>query len=290
MKNRSLLPVLPIVLVILLSGCGGDQPETSTSAAEAEPAPESAVVQTAAPETAQSMGSTTSGFASKVANDALSGKAADLASGMKEALRVSADRAVDRLAGPDGLIRSGSMGVPLPEAVEKLRKPLSAVGQEGLLNNFSDTLNKAAADSLKVAPDVLEETLSAMQLGDVSRLLQGGDTAFTDFLEKNSRTLITEKMMPLVAEATKASGAVKVYEQIKATLEQSGTGNLLSQVGAATGIELPGADFNLEQYVSGEALGRLFDIMAEEERKLRENPAARSTELLQSLFGTLSGS
>lgn len=210
-----------------------------------------------------------------------SGEGFDLSNGVKEALEVAGNRAVDELAGPNGFRKNL---IPLPSTLEKSRPYLKAAGKEDLLTNFSTAMNAAAADAIKQSPQVINATVRSMQLSDVTELWQGQSDAFTRYLEKNARGLIVDRMMPEIKSATETSGATSAFKQITALLGQK-AGGLLSGIQAATGVEVPGANFDLDTYVADQAMNSLFNAMALEEKKLRENPAARSSQLLKSLFG-----
>lgn len=209
----------------------------------------------------------------------------DVNAGITQALNVAADRAVDYLTGPNGLMSNASLQIPLPESVEKLRKPLTSIGQEQLLNQFSTTMNGAATEALKLSPEILKQTISNLDVNNVASLLQGGDTAFTQYLDQNARGLILAKITPIIAQTTAASGATQYYKQISTALEQKGGGGLMAAVQTFTGVQLPSGDFDLDAYIANAAVGRLFEVVAVEEQKMRADPKARSTELLQTLFG-----
>ena len=211
---------------------------------------------------------------------ALGGDSADLNKALKEALQVAGTRAVDQLTGPNGFQKNL---IPLPANVEKTRSVLKAAGKEELLNNFSTAINAAAANAIKQSPAVINSTVQGMQLSDVTELWRGQSDAFTRYLEKHARGVIVEKMMPSIKTATDASGATQGFKQISSFLGEK-TGGLMASLQAATGVEMPNANFDLDNYVADQTMNRLFNSMAGEEKLLRENPAARSTQLLKSVF------
>lgn len=289
---HSLKSTLPLAAFALLLGCSrSDSAKTSTppaSTVTATPAAAAPVAPiTPPPAETKPTAQTPSQSASAVlANEAKKftqgsgGEGLDLSNGVKEALVVAGNRAVEELTGPSGFQKNL---IPLPSALEKSRPYLKAAGKEDLLTNFSTAMNSAAANAIKQSPEVINTTVRSMQLSDVTQLWQGPSDAFTRYLEKNARGLIVERMMPQIKSATEASGATSAFKQISAALGEK-TGGLLAGIQAATGLEVPGANFDLDNYVADQALNRLFNTMAVEEKKLRENPAARSSQLLKSLF------
>ncbi len=225
-------------------------------------------------------------FNQSSASEALSSSgfssAEELATALREALAVAAERALTDLGQAGGFADSELYRVPLPKTVESLRKPLQLVNREDLLDDFQATLNRAAEEGVAAAPAVVKSTIQSLTMEDLNELWKGEDDAITRFLEKRSRGQLSEKTLPLIAQATDSTGATRSYKQIQGALPESG-GGLFSKVQSFTG--LGAKDFDLDEYVNEQALDSLFLAMAAEEKAIRENPLARSTDLLKKLFG-----
>ena len=219
--------------------------------------------------------------AEAVAGSAFS-SAEDLATALREALAVSAERALKDLSKKGGFANSELYKIPLPKTIESLRKPLQLVNREDLLNDFEATLNRAAEKGVAAAPAVVKYTIQSLTLDDLNELWKGEDDAITRFLEKRSRDQLAIRTLPLIAEATNSTGATASYKRMYEAVPQTG-GGLFAKVQSFTGIGVKG--FDLDQYVNEKALDALFAAMAAEEKAIRENPVARSTSLLKKLFG-----
>ena len=154
--------------------------------------------------------------------------------------------------------------------------------QDYRLDEFQATMNAAAEAGVAAAPGIVKATINKLTLEDLNTLWKGEDDAITRFLEKQSRDTLSEKMQPLIARATNASGATRTYKSLLDAAPKSG-GGLFSKLQSFTGIGV--SDFDLDAYVNEKALDGLFAAMAAEEKALRENPMARSTDLLKKLFG-----
>lgn len=200
---------------------------------------------------------------------------------MREALAVSAERALTALGQKGGFSDSELYQIPLPGAVEKLRKPLALIQQDYRLDAFQETMNRAAESGVAAAPSIVKNAINGLTLEDLNDLWKGEDDAITRFLEKKSRDQLSEKMLPLIAKATDATGATRSYKDMLAALPK-GSGGFFSKVQSFTGIGVK--DFDLDQYVNEKALDSLFAAMAAEEKAIRENPMARTTDLLKKLF------
>jgi hypothetical protein len=210
------------------------------------------------------------------------GSAEELATALREALAVSAERALTDLSQKGGFANSELYQIPLPKTVESLRKPLSLVNQDALLDDFQATMNRAAEAGVAAAPSVVKGAIQSLTLEDLNELWKGEDDAITRFLEKRSRTQLAERTLPLISKATDSTGATRSYKQLYDALPQAG-GGLFSKLQSFTGIGAK--DFDLDTYVNEHALDSLFMAMAAEEKSIRENPMARSTDLLKKLFG-----
>lgn len=207
--------------------------------------------------------------------------AEELAKALREALAVSAERALTALGQKGGFANSELYQIPLPKSVESLRKPLALVDQDYRLDEFQATMNRAAEAGVAASPAIVKDAINKLTLDDLNKLWKGEDDAITRFLEKNSRATLSESMLPLISKATDSTGATRQYKDALDAIPDS-TGGFFSKVKSFTGIGVK--DFDLDQYVNDKALDALFASMAAEEKAIRENPLARSTDLLKKLF------
>jgi hypothetical protein len=220
--------------------------------------------------------------AGQAATESAFADAGELAKALREALAVSAERALTSLSEKGGFADSDKYRIPLPGTVEKFRKPLAVINQDYRLDEFQATMNRAAEVGVAAAPGIVKDSINRLTLDDLNTLWKGEDDAITRFLEKQSRDSLAERMLPLISKATDSSGATRQYKDVVAAIPQSG-GGFLSRVQSFTGIGV--SDFDLDQYVNEKALDGLFNAMAAEEKAIRENPMARTTDLLKKLFG-----
>lgn len=208
--------------------------------------------------------------------------AAELAKALREALAVSAERALTSLSKKGGFADSDLYRISLPNPVKNFRKPLALIKQDYRLDDFQATMNAAAEAGVAAAPGIVKDTINNLTLEDLNTLWKGEEDAITRFLEKKSRVTLSEKMLPLISKATDSSGATRSYKALLDSVPKT-AGGLFSKVKSFTGIGVK--DFDLDAYVNEKALDGLFAAMAAEEKAIRENPLARSTDLLKKLFG-----
>lgn len=213
-----------------------------------------------------------------------------ITSGLKAALARGVESAVSQLGRTNGFLQDTAVRIPLPEGLQRAERILRSAGQGAVADELITTLNRAAEAAVPEAAQVLGDAIRQLTLADVQTLLTSTNTAATDYFRRTSESQLQERFLPIVKSATARSGVASTYQQV---LNQSGLGASgpttgLGGVLARFGRSALGADnLDLDQYVTERALDGLFVKIADEERRIRENPAARTTELLEMVFGSL---
>lgn len=200
-----------------------------------------------------------------------------VAEGLKQALGKGVQSAVTNLARPGGFLENPQVKIPMPEKLQAVEKTLRAMKQDQYADEFVTTMNRAAEAAVPEALPIFTDTLKSMTIDDAKKLVSGGNDSATQFFKTKGEKRIQEKMAPLVKEATGKAGVTAAYKKL---LDQAGSGS--SFLGR---LNLNTASFDVDSYVTQKASDGLFKMIAEEEKRIRENPAARTTELLQKVFG-----
>lgn len=202
-----------------------------------------------------------------------------LSQALKEALAKGVSTAVTNLGQPGGFLENPEVKIPIPEKLRSVEKTLRALKQDQYADEFVATMNRAAEKAVPEALPIFTDALKAMTIDDAKKLLTGGDDSATQFFKTRGEKRIQEKMLPVVKEATEKAGVTAAYK------------NLLDQASGASGFfsrfKINTSSLDLDNYVAEKASDGLFKMVAEEEKRIRENPAARSTELLEKVFGVL---
>ncbi|HWN96578.1 MAG TPA: DUF4197 domain-containing protein [Methylomirabilota bacterium] len=200
--------------------------------------------------------------------------------GLKQALSKGVQTAITNLARPGGFLSNAQVRIPMPEKLQTVEKTLRAMKQDKYANEFVTTMNRAAEQAVPQALPIFTDALKSMTIEDAKKLASGGKDSATLFFKGKGEKQIQEKMLPVVKEATAKTGVTSAYKKL---LDQaSGGGNsFLSKLNINT------ASFDVDSYVSQKASDGLFKMIAEEEKRIRENPTARTTELLQKVFGAV---
>ena len=198
---------------------------------------------------------------------------ADASSGVKAALEQGALAAVALLGQSGGFLNNPSVRIALPGYLNDAAQMMKRFGQGKRIEELETSLNRAAEAAVPMGKDLLIGAVQSMSVTDAKNILTGGDTSVTQFFSSKTRAPLGEKFLPVVTQATSQVGLAQQYNAF---------------AGKAVGFGLvKKEDARIEDYVTGKTLDGLFTVIGEEERQLRQNPAAAGSALLQKVFGAL---
>lgn len=193
------------------------------------------------------------------------------AEGIREALRVGAQRAVEQLGAKDGYLRREAVRIVMPERLQGISRTLRKLGQDELVDEFEVSLNRAAEAAAPLALDVFRGAIKEMSIKDALKIVRGKGHEATDYLRSRSEPKLRELYRPIVDEQLTAVGATRRFQQLMDRASRW-------QLGKKT-------TFDLSSYVTEHALDGLFLMLSREEEKIREDPLSRTTDLLKTVFG-----
>ena len=199
-----------------------------------------------------------------------------MVSGLKEALGKGVQHSITNLGRDGGYLNNVNVKIPVPEKLRTIEKGLRSAGQGKLVDDFIGTMNHAAEAAVPEAAGVFSDAIKGMTLEDAKALLKGPDDAATQYFKKTGEGRIREKMAPIIKAATEKTGVTGSYKKLMA--EAGPASSLLSGFGGGDALDV-------DKYVTQKASDGLFKMIAEQERSIRQNPAARTTDLLQKVFG-----
>ena len=191
--------------------------------------------------------------------------------GLKEALTVGTSNAVLQVSSVDGYLKNPQIHIPLPENVQKAEKLLRTLGLGSKVDAFELSMNRAAERAAPEAKSLFIDAIKAMAFSDARKILQGRDNEATLYFEDKTRDRLSELFKPIVHQAMSEVGVTRSYQELDAKLRAIPLAEKMS--------------FDLDAYVTGKGLDGLFYVVGEEERKIRQDPAARVTDLLKEVFG-----
>jgi hypothetical protein len=197
----------------------------------------------------------------------------DMVGGLKEALAKGAQEAITKLGKKDGFLKNAEVAIPMPESLKKVDKLLRKLGQDKMADEFVATLNHAAEQAVPEAATLFADSIKQMSVEDAHAILKGPDNAATEYFRKTSGTKLAERFKPIVQAATDKAGVTSSYKE------------LLDKAGPLA--KALGKDTDLDTYVTDKTVDGLFKMIAAEEKLIRQDPVARTTDLLKKVFGSV---
>ena len=198
---------------------------------------------------------------------------ADASKGLKTALEKGAIVAVALLGKTDGFLGNPKVRIPLPGYLEDASRLLKNFGQGKRIDELVTSINRAAEAAVPMGKDLLVSAVRAMNVNDAKNILTGGETSVTNFFAGKTRAPLSLKFLPVVIKATEKVGLANQYNDF---------------AGKAAGFGLvKKEDANIQQYVTNKSLDGLYLIIAEEEKKIRQDPVGSGSAILQKVFGAL---
>lgn len=194
-----------------------------------------------------------------------------IVAGLREALRFGVERSVSRAARPGGFLDDPRVRIPLPPQLEKLGAGLRALGFGSTVDELEVAMNRAAERAAREAQGPLVSAVAGLQIADARAIRAGGDDAATQFLRRESEPALRERLAPVVEAAMRGAGVYRAFQEI------------LARNHALALLKDPAVDLN--RYVTEQTLDGLFTLIASEERRIRIDPKARTTDLLRAVFG-----
>ena len=194
-----------------------------------------------------------------------------VAAGLREALRVGTERSVATTSRTDGFFGNSLIRIALPDELRTAARGLRAVGLGGQVDELELSMNRAAERAAGEATPVFVDAIAGLSITDAYAILRGNERAATDYFEAQTREPLAQRFAPIVDASMQQVGLVQLYDRV------------VGQIAALPLVSAPAVD--LREYVTDRALAGLFSVLAQEERRIREDPAARSTALLRQVFG-----
>lgn len=196
---------------------------------------------------------------------------AEIASGLKEALRIGTQNGTGKLSVADGFFANAAVKILMPEEAKKVESSLRNLGLGSLVDKAILSMNRAAEDAAKSATPIFVDAIKSMTISDAMGILKGGDYAATNYFKEKTTLPLTNAFRPVIEKALTKVDATKYWNDVFSAYNKF----------AANPVNT-----DLTAYVTGKALDGIFYEVGQEELKIRKDPAARVTEILKKVFGS----
>ena len=196
----------------------------------------------------------------------------DVAAGLKEALAKGIGAGADQASQQDGYLKNPSLRIAFPENIEKVEAALRGIGLGSKVDEFVVSMNRAAEDAAQTAKPIFLDAIRSMNIEDAWGILRGPENAASTYLRDTTSDQLLSAFKPRVSDSLGKVNSTKYYNDL---------------VGAYNKIPFAEkADLSLDNYVTQKAIEGLFILVEREEKNIRDNTAARTTELLRRVFAT----
>ncbi|MEO6547074.1 MAG: DUF4197 domain-containing protein [Ferruginibacter sp.] len=198
----------------------------------------------------------------------------EAAQGIKEALSQGLVKATQQLNRENGFFGNDFYKILLPPDAQKIENALRGIGLGNTVDKAILQINRGAEDAAGYAQPIFIDALKQMTLTDAINIIKGGDTSATHYFRTKTIDRLTSAFLPVIKSSLTKTQATKYYSDIVNTYNNFPT-------------TFKKVNPDLPNFVTEKATNALFDLVAKEEKNIRENPVARTTEILKKVFGGL---
>jgi hypothetical protein len=195
----------------------------------------------------------------------------EVGQGLKEALTNGASKGSDLVSQLDGYYKNDAIRIPFPPEVIQVEQKLRQVGMGSEVDKFILALNRAAEDAAKEAKPIFVSAIKQMTIQDAFAILKGEEDAATQYLNRTTSPELNARFRPIIQRSLEKVNATQYYTDLITAYNKI---PLVKKVNP-----------ELDAYATEKAIAGLFVMVANEERNIRKNPGARSSALLQKVFG-----
>jgi len=200
----------------------------------------------------------------------------DIVDGLKDALKVGSSNAGSSASKTDGFFKDSLIKIPFPPDAQKVKALAIKTGQQKQVDDFVLSLNRAAEQAAVKAAPIFANAILSMSISDGLSILKGNNDAATQYLKSKTMQQLHDAFLPIVKDAIASVNVTKYWTPMA---------NAYNSTTMFSGEKKVNTDLN--EYVTQQALNGLFILLAQEELKIRQNPAARVTDILKKVFGSL---
>lgn len=194
----------------------------------------------------------------------------DVIAGLKEALVIGAENSIATTSAIDGFLQNPKINIPFPPEIQEVEDKLRQLGMSKLVDDFTVSINRAAEKAAGEAMPLFLDAITEMTIEDGWNILKGEQDAATEYLRKTTSPELERRFRPIIDDALASVHATRYYEDIT---------TIYNKIPLVTKV-----DTDLTNYVMQKALDGLFLMVAQEEAKIRQDPVARTTDLLKRVF------
>lgn len=196
-----------------------------------------------------------------------------IANGLLEALKIGAKKSAEKASATDGFYKNTEIFIPVPKDAQIVKTALEKAGMKKQIAEFELSMNRAAEEACKSALPIMLDAIKGITFTDALSILNGSKDAATNYLKDKTNSKLQDTFKPIVKVA---------ISKVKVTMYWEKVASSYNKINIIPGGKKVNPD--LEAYITSKAIDGLFKLIAKEEAQIRENPAARTTDLLKNIF------
>jgi hypothetical protein len=196
---------------------------------------------------------------------------ADVTTGLKEALAQGATKASKSLNAVDGFYKNPKVKIPFPEEATVVATELRKLGYGSKVDDFEQTLNRSAEQAAVEAAPIFKKAITGMNIKDAKKILTGPDTAATSYLRKKTYNSLYSSFSPHISKALGDNNVTSKWSELTA---------IYNKIPFVKKVNT-----DLVSFTTNKALKGVFTLVADEEVKIRKNPAHQTTDMMKKIFG-----
>lgn len=200
---------------------------------------------------------------------------ADATTALRQALDIAAQNAGNRLHTLNGYFGNSLIKILMPPEAQKVETALRGIGMGDVVDKAILSMNRAAEDAAIKAVPIFIDAIRGMSIQDGISIVRGGQGAATHYLKQKTTLALTNAFRPVINQSLGKTNATAYWKEVF---------TLYNRLPIVRNPINP----DLTAYVTERALNGLFVTIADEENKIRTNPAAQVTDLLKKVFGNKS--
>jgi len=201
----------------------------------------------------------------------------EVIAGLKEALTIGIKNGAASASAVDGFFKNPKIFIPWPQDAIRLKEWGVKNGFDGKVTEIETTFNRAAEEASKKATPIFVDAITSMTISDGFEILKGSDSSATMYLQRTTSAALTTAFRPVVHDAVETVKLTQYWEPVASAYNKL----------AKFSTSMTEVNTDLDAYVTQKGMDGLFFLIKGEEKKIRDNPAARVTDLLKKVFGSI---
>ena len=194
----------------------------------------------------------------------------EISNGIKEALNIGVVKSCEKASNVDGFLKNDLIKIKFPEEAKKVKKSLVKIGLKGQVNDFITSMNRAAEEASKEASEILLHAIKKMSIKDAVNILKGDDDSATNYLHQESNEEFRAIFRPIIQKSISNNKVATNWKKIMTAYNSIPMTKKINP--------------DINSYILEKTIEGIFTLIAQEEKKIRENPEKRVTDLLQKVF------